>query len=117
MTKSERAVLDAIFERSFCEPSEHPRSETFYEEALAIFDAFRRERATGHAPGFAPGELVQFCRKLATPIRVRGEFLHLVPYESCMSTIDDAAILARAIAEGRAGKLELAEDRKRIVLL
>lgn len=106
MTRAERYLLDGLCGNP---PGWSKALELAWSEVV-------RERERGRDPDFAPGELVQFCRQLATPIRVRGEFLHLVPYESCLSTIDDEAILQRAIAEGRAGKLELAEDRRRIVL-
>lgn len=103
MTKAERKVLDAVLERSFCEPSEHPLSETFYEEALSIFDAFRREHTDGRVPDIEVGQLVGFCKEIGTRVRVRGEYRWLVPYESVLAEIDDAGLLDDAIRAGNAG--------------
>jgi hypothetical protein len=108
MTKLERAVLDAIVNRAYCEADtlfQRPL-ETYYEEAVALFDALRTERREGRAPDIAPGELAVFCKDLSIPIRVRGEFCHLVHYDQVLATIDDAALLDRKIREGKAGVIQ-----------
>jgi hypothetical protein len=109
MTPLERKVLDAIVERSFAEREElfaRP-VETYYHEAVELFDALRVERHRGREPDIAPGDLVVFCRDVAQKMRVRGEFQHLMPYSNVLAVIDDEELLDSAIRKGKAGKLHL----------
>lgn len=60
------------------------------------------------ASDISPGDLVCYCTEFATPIRVRGEFMHIIPYANVLARIHDEAILDEAIRAGLAGKLLLA---------
>lgn len=66
------------------------------------------EGAAPIEPDIRPGDLAVYCTEFATKIRVRGEFMHIVPYSNLLGSIDDAAILCRAIRAGKAGKILLA---------
>lgn len=107
MTKLESQVLDAVVDRAFCERDDlfQRPLETYYEETVALFDALRQERQRGRVSDISPGELVVFCKEMAIPIRVRGEFQHLLPYAEVEAVIDDAVLLDRKIREGKAGRI------------
>lgn len=99
MTKAERAMLeDVAGERGVLDPG--------------LWIALKNERKNGRASDVALGELVAFCKEVACPVRVRGDFLSIVPYNSILCGIDDAAILASAREQQ---KKKLAK-RKRILL-
>ena len=70
-----------------------------------LWDAFRAERKRGREPDIRKGDLVAFAVELATPLRVKGEFWHLVKYDDVLAAIDDATILTEAIARGAARML------------
>jgi hypothetical protein len=100
-----------------------PISFVIYEEVVAIGDVVevdesysRREamqraeirKLKGLPPlpcDFAVGELVVFCTAFSIQVRVNGEFLRITPQCRVLGAIDDAAILDRAIRDGRAGQL------------
>ena len=54
------------------------------------------------------GDLVAYCSAWRTPIRVRGEFLGIVPLAHVLTSIDDRGMLDAAVRDGRAGRLVLA---------
>ncbi len=54
------------------------------------------------------GDLVAYCSAWRTPIRVRGEFLGIVPTANLLGAIDDRGMLDQAVRDGRAGRLVLA---------
>jgi hypothetical protein len=68
----------------------------------------RDDAKLGRPADIAPGELVMFCKEISTPIRVRGEFQSLIPYDNVLAAIDDAGMLQKAIREGRANLLKRA---------
>lgn len=55
--------------------------------------------------GVAVGELVAFSTDLAVQIRVRGEFMRIVPQCALLCAIDDRKILDEAIRNGKAGQI------------
>lgn len=63
------------------------------------------ENAPRIEPDITPGDLVCYCTEFATPIRVRGDFMHIVPLANVLMSIDDAMILEEAILAGAAGKI------------
>lgn len=95
MTNLERSILDYIvsgqstLDRAF-ETLKHDLTE---------------ERERGYDPDLEEGELVVFCKETTTPIRIRGEFCHLIHIDNVLGTIDDQAILDEAIRKGKAGML------------
>ena len=104
MTRADRRMLDTL-----CAPTEGGYEWSEYdgvtsEEAEAV-NAVIRERTVGRDPDIKVGELVAFCRELATKVRVRGETQYLMRYSNVLAVIDDKAILEQAIREGRAGTL------------
>lgn len=57
------------------------------------------------------GDLVAYCSTWRTPIRVRGEFLGIVPLAKVLTQIDDRAMLDQAVRDGRAGRLHAPAGR------
>jgi len=94
MTKAERRVLDEI----------DSREGSFSQAAL---DALQAERSAPRTFDLNPGELVAFSTDFAVQIRVRGEFMRIVPQSALLCAIDDERILGDAVRAGRAGKLRL----------
>jgi co-chaperonin GroES (HSP10) len=101
MTPVERRFLDLLV----TEPASLYHGDQDAEEALA---ALLKERNAGRQSDIEVGQLVGFCKEIGQKVRVRGEYQWLVPYESVLAEIDDAAILREAILAGRAGKIQLA---------
>lgn len=95
MTKLERQVLDLVVN------GYDSQDVSFRRLALALVE----ERDRGRQPDIRVGELVAFCREVATKIRVRGETQYLMSYSNVLAAIDDGTILDKAVREGRAGKL------------
>lgn len=75
---------------------------------MAKLETYLRWRAAPREVDLEPGDLVPFCTVFATKLRVRGQFLSLVPQRELLCVIDDRAILDTAIRAGKAGKLVLA---------
>jgi hypothetical protein len=110
----ERALLDAVmFEfrgHSVATGKSHEAEELdvlHMPLALAI-NAYLRWRRAPRALDLQPGDLVPFCTIMGTKLRVRGQFLTLVPQSECLCVIDDRAILEEAIRAGKAGRIVLA---------
>ena len=64
-----------------------------------------RWRLTPRTVDCKPGDLVPFCTDFATKIRVRGQFLSIVPQRNVLAVIEDEKILDDAIRAGKGGKL------------
>lgn len=106
MTPAERKFLDIMVEAPSCLYHGDLDAETALRDII-------RERANGRNPDVLPGDLVAFCKEIATQLRVRGDHRSLIPYENVLAAIDDADIRARAEARKQA-----AEDAKpRLVLV
>lgn len=103
MTKAERALLDEI----------DSRDGSFSQAAL---DALIAERSTPRSLDLEPGELVAFSTDFAVQIRVRGEFMRIVPQSALLCAIDDWRILDEAVRAGKAGKLRRKQRKPRLVL-
>jgi hypothetical protein len=87
----ERDLLDSIY-----------RDDAVNLDAL---QSYLRWRSAPRALDLKPGDLVPFCTIMGTKLRVRGQFLTLVPQSECLCVIDDRAILDAAIRAGKAGKI------------
>lgn len=83
LTPTERKVLEMVL-----------RGERHFE----LIENLRREREEGRPSDIQPGDLVAFCKEIATQLRVRGEFRSLIPYDNVLAVIDDEAIRAKARA-------------------
>lgn len=92
MTRAERELLDAVVY------GWGPNEE--------LIEQIQEERK-GRLSDIKPGDLVAFCKEIGVPLRVRGEFQYLIPYNNVLAVIDDAAILEDAVRAGRAGKIAL----------
>lgn len=91
MTRVERALLDELESRDgSC--------------GGKLVDAFMAERRY-RAPVVKPGDLVAFSTEFSVEVRVRGEFVKIVPQSALLCVIDDAEVLDTAIRAGKAGKL------------
>lgn len=75
---------------------------------LDKLQAYLRWRAAPRALDVKEGDLVPFCTVMGTKLRVRGQFLTLVPQSECLCVIDDRTILEEAIRAGKAGRIVLA---------
>lgn len=91
MTKAERLLLEEL----------ESRDGACGEKLVEAFLAERRYRA----PVVKPGDLVAFSTEFSVEVRVRGEFVKIVPQSALLCVIDDAAVLDTAIRAGKAGKL------------
>lgn len=91
MARAERNLLDEI----------ESRDGAFRQCTLDAFLDSRRYRA----PVVKPGDLVAFSTEFSVEVRVRGEFVKIVPQSALLCVIDDAAVLDTAIRAGKAGKL------------
>lgn len=91
MTVTEREVLDTF-------ASGFPPNRD-------LLDDLRDERDRGYPADIMPGELAVFCQEMSTPIRVRGEFCHIVPYSEVEATVDDVYLLEKNTRAGKAGRL------------
>ncbi len=96
-------------------PLELALLESIYRDDSVDLDklhAFLRWRATPRALGLQVGDLVPFGTDFGTKLRVRGQFLTLVPQSELLCVINDREMLEAAVRAGRAGKIALAEPSK-----
>lgn len=100
----ERELLDMLLEQHMVPENVSEYDEYGAEMAQAI-ERYIRWRRAPRAIDLKPGDLVPFCTEFRVKLRVRGQFLSLVPQDQCLGVIDDAAILDAAIRAGKAGKL------------
>ncbi len=96
MTAAERDALDCMAD-SWSTPKEWD----------AAIDGLRKERRAVRMFDLSPGELVAFSSEFSVLIRVRGEFMRIVPQSALLCAIDDRRILDEAIRAGKAGQLVL----------
>lgn len=95
MTRAERRLLDEM----------QANQEGWQSDDLGpALDAFMAERRY-RAPVVKPGDLVAFSTEFSVEVRVRGEFVKIVPQSALLCVIDDAEVLDTAIRAGKAGKL------------
>lgn len=99
----ERRVLDMLAKN----PGEWVEYDAVDAEEAALINEYLAWRRAPRELDLKPGDLVPYCSDFATKIRVRGEFLHIVPQRNVLCVIDDAAMLDDAIREGKAGRLKL----------
>jgi hypothetical protein len=91
MTRAERDLLNEI----------ESRDGAFGQASLDAFMAERRHRSVP----VKPGDLVAFSTEFSVEVRVRGEFVKIVPQSALLCVIDDGKVLDTAIRAGKAGKL------------
>lgn len=100
MTKAERALLDLMTD-------DNAVSDDFERDQFYAVQAVRKERLARRAP-VKTGDLVAFSTEFSVEVRVRGEFVKIVPQSALLCVIDDAEVLDTAIRAGKAGKLAIA---------
>ncbi len=85
LTRVEAQLLDVCLNLT----GDPDTAEGFWESVQAL----REETLQGRVSDINKGDLVGFCLEIATPIRVRGEFMYIVPYDNVLAVIDDDSIM------------------------
>lgn len=103
MTKNERALIEVVLKTDRNDGYMWADSQML--EVARCRYAVAMDREHGRDSDISPGDLVVFCSDISQRVRVRGEVQHIVPYDACLATIDDVAVLDEAVRRGEAGKL------------
>lgn len=90
----ERALLDAFYGGSASALAAAELDYLAWRDAPRAFD-------------LTVGDLVTFSTEFAVQVRVRGEFMRIVPQSALLCVIDDGKSLNDAVRAGKAGKLRL----------
>jgi hypothetical protein len=99
LTKAERALLDFMCTASYFGPGDYEDVE------CRLLNAVKAERSAPRELDAKVGDLVAYSTDFAIQVRVRGEFLRIVPQFALLCTIDDRKILDEAIRAGKAGQI------------
>lgn len=105
LSRQERELLDDLFADYASTNGCISQYDELGPETAALVERYVQWRRAQRVVDCKPGDLVPFCTDFAMKIRVRGEFLNVVPQKNVLAVIDDRAILEDAIRAGHAGTL------------